>query len=433
MLSGAMLHLVPLLAACASEPPPEPAVALLEAPSPAPAESAPPEEEPPSPEPPALPDRSPAVGTFISMNQGSLDHFFAALERVEAGEPGSIARILSWGDSTIAGDGIVSTVRERLQEELGDGGPGFLTAHVDPHHAYRHGVAQWTEGEWESLSITFGGAETPRYGLAGIVSTATGEARSLLGGREIDGERQLLNRFDLYFQYQPGGGSFTTGGPPISTDAAAVSDGFIEVRSDAGARFLSIETLGDGPVTFYGAALETAGPGVTWETFGVAGSGVGSMGRQLGSHLKGQIARRDPALIVYWTGANEWGYESVTEDDGVVYQEVYEGVVRQLWSAADNASCLLIGPLDQASQGGGEIVSEPALERIIEVQSRAAHHMGCAWWDARAAMGGDGSFKRWLEADPPLAKPDRLHLTDEGKALIGHALADALLYEYRAR
>lgn len=393
------------------------------------------EVEPLPPAPPPLPDRAPAVATPLIVPEGALDGFFRALDAVEAAagsESGPVARVLSWGDSTIAGDGIVSTVRQRLQGELGDGGPGFLTAHVDPNHAYRHGVAQWTEGQWESLSITFGGADTPRYGLAGIVSTATGEARSVLGGREIDGQRQLIHRFDVYYQYRPGGGSFTTGGGAISTDAAAVGDGFLELRAEEGWRLLALETLGDGPVSFYGAALETDGPGVTWETFGVAGSGVGSMGKQYASHLAAQVTRRDPALVVYWTGANEWGYESVTEGEGELYQEVYQGVVEKL-RGGTGASCLLIGPLDQGTWETAEVTSEPALDRLIAVQKRAAAALGCAYWDARAAMGGEGSFRRWLEAEPPLAMDDRLHLNDEGKALIGHALADAILHAWRHR
>jgi len=426
-----MIPVAALLVACASSPD-EGAVAPE--PGAVPASELVPEEAPEEiPEP--LPARPPAVGTPLLIPDGALDDLFSALAAVEAagGEPaGPIARILSWGDSTIAGDGIVSTVRARLQAALGDGGPGFLTAHVDPNHAYRHGVAQWAEGDWVSLSITFGGAETPRYGLAGIVSTATGEAKSVLGGQLIDGQRQPLHRFDVFYQYQPGGGSFTTGGGPIST-AAAGGDGFLELRADDGMPLLGLTTLGDGPVSFYGVALETAGPGVTWETFGVAGSGVGSMGRQLGSHLKAQVARRDPALLVYWTGANEWGYESVTEGGGEVYQEIYEGVVERLRAGAPEASCLLIGPLDQGTWATKAVTSEPALDKLITVQRRAAEHIGCAFWDARAAMGGEGSFKQWLEHDPPLALDDRLHLNDDGKALIGQVLADALLRAYRDR
>ena len=420
--------------ACAENAP----VAPIEPASPV--ELAPPvepvEAEPAAAAQPPLAAHPPAVATPLLVPDGALDGLFASLDAVAAaeGEPaGPIARILSWGDSTIAGDGIVSTVRDRLQAELGDGGPGFLTAHVDPNHAYREGVAQWAEGDWVSLSITFGGAETPRYGLAGIVSTATGEAKSVLGGRLIDGQRQPLHRFDLYFQYQPGGGSFTTGGGPISTAAPGVSDGFMELRADGGMPLLGLTTLGDGPVSFYGVALETAGPGVTWETFGVAGSGVGSMGRQLGSHVAAQVARRDPALVVYWTGANEWGYESVTEGEGEAYQEIYEGVVERLRVGAPEASCLLIGPLDQGTWATTDITSEPALEKLITVQKRAAEHLGCAYWDARAAMGGEGSFKGWLEHEPPLAMDDRLHLNDEGKVLIGESLADALLLAWRSR
>ncbi|MCE2878017.1 MAG: hypothetical protein LW719_00990 [Comamonadaceae bacterium] len=49
--------------------------------------------------------------------------FFNALARSDRTAP---VRVLHYGDSTLAGDGIAKTVRQRLKAEFGDGGPGFL-------------------------------------------------------------------------------------------------------------------------------------------------------------------------------------------------------------------------------------------------------------------------------------------------------------------
>ncbi len=384
-----------------------------------------------------LPAREPAVPTPLELADGALDAWFTALAEVEAAPrevPGPIAKALHWGDSTIAGDGIASSVRARLQERFGDGGPGFLAVHVDPRWALRPGAARWPKGDWETVTITFGGSEVARYGLAGTVSTATGEARTVLGGLEKGGERQLLHRFEVFYQRQPGGGgfSFSARGASdyVGTGGTATSDGFRVLEAPKGAPYVTVSTKGDGPVTIYGVALETQGPGVTWETLGVAGSSIASMLRQGRRHLAGQVAQRGPDLIVYMTGGNELGYESLAEGDGSLYKEAYVKALQRIREGAPDASCLVLAPLDQARRERNKIITKPELLRLVEIQHALALEQGCAFWDSWRAMGGDGGYARWMNHKPRYAWTDLVHLTDEGLDLIGQSLADAMLAEY---
>ena len=394
----------------------------------------------PTPEPPGarLPKRPPAVPTPLDLPDGALDHFFAALAAAEDGEPGRLVRALHWGDSTIAADGITGTVRERMQDRFGDGGPGFLAVHADPRWQIRPGVLRMQDGDWTSLTITFGGAETPRYGLAGNVSTSgpEGEITATLGGRRIDGKRQPLHRFDVHYQRQPEGGTVSVvprghRGAVIKTAHEKVGDRFRELPASEGATTLWIKTHGDGPVTLYGVALETEGPGVTWETLGVAGSSIGSMtAHQSRYHLRTQVERRQPDLVVYQTGGNELTYPTLLGGEGEKYEESYLKVLDKLRSGRPEASCLMIGPLDQATRKRGTVVSKDNLERMITVQRRTAARAGCAFWDARAAMGGEGAFGRWLDHQPRYAWTDLIHLNSEGLELVGNSMADALLDAY---
>ncbi|RME21378.1 MAG: hypothetical protein D6798_18235, partial [Deltaproteobacteria bacterium] len=397
----------------------------------------------PANRPPALPRRPPAVPTPLEIPDGALDAWFTELAKAEAGLPGVVVRTLHWGDSTIAADGITGTVRDRLQARFGDAGPGFLAVAVDPRWAVRPGIARWTKGDWESLSITFGGAPSPRYGLAGTVATATGEASVTLGGRkrpdaERNSDRQRIHRIDVYFQRQPGGGGLYVkprGAPGVtlSTDSRSdrTWDDFHLLTVPEGAPTVWLKTDGSGPVTIYGVALETHGPGLTWETLGVAGSGQGSiLSNQSARHLAGQVQRRQPHLVVYQTGGNELGYPSLTKGDGHGYAETYAKVLQRLRAGAPDASCLVISPLDQATRQRGKVVSKPMLARMIALQRQVAREEGCAFWDARAAMGGEGAFNRWLHHEPKLAWTDLMHLTDEGLALVGDSLADAILAAY---
>ncbi|MEC8422559.1 MAG: GDSL-type esterase/lipase family protein, partial [Myxococcota bacterium] len=381
-----------------------------------------------------LQDRGAAHGTPLEIPEGALDRYFASLSLAEAGEPGHITRALHFGDSTIASDGITKTVRKRLQGRYGDGGPGFLAVQVDRRWAVRPGVLRDTKGAWKTLTITFGGAGMGYYGLGGTVSTARGPSRSVLGGLKVEGARQPLERFDVFFQVQPDGGTLrlsTDNGMTKSFQTAASDHGDVFHRMSAeGARTLTVETGEDGPVTLYGVALETAGPGVTWETLGVAGAGSGSHFRQGKNHIARQVDRRNPDLIVWQLGGNEVGLPVLTSGDGSKYKERYKKALKKVLAGAPSASCLVVTPLDQAERYRGQVRSKPNLTRMVRLQRDAAFELGCAFWDARAAMGGPGAFATWVSAKPALAWSDLEHLTGRGLNLIGHSLADAIEVAY---
>ena len=384
----------------------------------------------------ALNNRTPAHGTPLEVPEGALDAYFSSLARTESGEPGHIARAIHFGDSTIAADGITKTVRKRLQGQYGDGGPGFLAVHVDRRWASRNDILRNPKGSWKTRTITFGGADLAYYGLAGTVSTANGPSTSLLGGKRGEDGRQPLTRFDAFFQVQPGGGTLSlsteTGeGVTLKTASESVGDAFHTIKATGGARNLTVSTGEDGPVTMYGVALETDGPGVTWETLGVAGAGSGSFFRQGANHIARQVNHRHPDLIVWQIGGNEVGLPVLTSGDGTRYKERYSKVIRKVLAGAPQASCLLVTPLDQGERYRGQVRSKPNLDRMVKLQREAAVEMGCAFWDARAAMGGSGAFGRWLEYDPPLAWTDLEHLSGRGLNLIGHSFADAIELAYQ--
>ena len=425
-----------------------PQVAQLTVPEPPPTTSArvvvtipdtKPLEQPSLPDDVALPghgslrDRAPAHGTPLEVPPGSLDAWFTSLAKAAAGVPDHIARALHWGDSTIAGDGITRTVRTRLQARFGDGGPGFLAVQVDPRWASRPGVLRNAKGAWKTRTITFGGAGNKYYGLGGTVSTAYGRSTSTLGGSKVGDQRQALHRFDIAFQNRPDGGTLVVQveggeGATFQTRSEATMDAFHTLTAPGGAQKLHVAANGDGPVTIYGVALETRGPGMTWETLGVAGAGQGSMFRQGPNHLARQVAWRDPDLLVYQMGGNELGYPSLKTGGGKVWKERYVRVVRSLRAGAPDASCLLITPLDQGERIRGTVRSKPTMATMVRLQRETAREMGCAFWDAQAAMGGSGSFGVWLTKK--LAWSDLYHLTNKGLALIGNTLADAMEAAY---
>jgi lysophospholipase L1-like esterase len=383
-----------------------------------------------------LPERQPAQATPLEIPGGALDAFFLALAATENGGRGSYTRVLHWGDSTIAGDGITGTARRRLSKRFGNAGPGFLAAHTDPVWSLLPGIIRTSEGSWESLTIiSSGDEEERRCGLAGTAATSNEAAAAVLGGFREGGSRQLLSKVDIFYRAQPKGGTLAVSFDDnqlltLATLADNEIDRYHRVYLPAGLRRLGLAAAGDGPVTLYGAALETAGPGLTWETFGVAGTSVWNLLRQEKDHFTEQVARRDPDLLVLQTGGNELGHPGLRKDRGVRYERSARLLLQRMRAAAPEASCLVIGPLDQATRNRGKVVSEPLLERVISIQRRAAADLGCAFWDARQVMGNDGGFARWLDSSPRLAWTDLKHLTNRGLDLVGNCLADSLLAAY---
>ena len=105
------------------------------------------------------------------------------------------------------------------------------------------------------------------------------------------------------------------------------------------------------------------------------------------------------------TGGNEVGYPSLASGEGKGYADAYAIALAKLRAGAPEASCLVLGPLDQAIRTRGEIISKPMLTRLIAIQQRVSTEAGCAFWDARAAMGGEGGFKRFGPAAPDHRRP----------------------------
>jgi hypothetical protein len=65
---------------------------------------------------------------------------------------------------------------------------------------------------------------------------------------------------------------------------------------------------------------------------------------------------------------------------------------------------------------------------VIEIQRQVARENGCAFWDWRAAMGGPGSVRQWVQAG--LGQGDYTHLTGAGYRTIGGTLFEDLMEQY---
>lgn len=355
--------------------------------------------------------------------------------RALASAPVRVVRALHFGDSTIAADGIARTVRARLQAKFGAGGPGFVSAAMDPRWNKRYDVTVRRGGSWDTTSLLEGGAAGNRYGLGGTV--AIGDAGANVVIDALDGAENPVPLRHIELWYQGGGATGTVSAKTTEgtlgtgpSGASSRSDLYWEANLNGGSSRLSYSVSG-GPVPFYGVVLEGAA-GVTWEALGITAVGSGAYGRQDVGHLNDQLLHRRPDLIVMMLGGNDAGLRGLASGDPTAYKAYYLAGLQRIRGPIPTASCLLITPLDQGVRRAGKVQTKPAIPTIVEAQRQIAVEQGCAFWSAFDAMGGNGSFQEWLGHKPPLAWTDLMHLSTAGQEIIGNLLADALVEDYEA-
>jgi len=174
-------------------------------------------------------------------------------------------------------------------------------------------------------------------------------------------------------------------------------------------------------VRLFGVVAETAQPGIVIDTLGISGARLSDSLRWDDASFIDAVQRRQPDLITLAYGTNEAFDSSLTI-------EAYEADTRRAFArlrrAAPGASCLFIGPFDLPRARRAQLL------RIVDAQRRLARENGCGFWDGLAFMGGVGTISSWVNAKPPLAAPDRIHLTRRGYVVAGTAIGDALLRGY---
>lgn len=364
--------------------------------------------------------------------EAGLARYFRALADAEAGK--GVARALHYGDSTLAGDGIARTVRERLRARFGDAGPGFVSAAVESARVTRTDVDAKRSGNWRERSILMGGAQG-RYGLGGTVGIASpGGSASIMAPK---GQTGRFTRLEVWYQAGVGYGGIWASADDRELVREAATASATEDRRYTANIPEGFERLkygaSDGPVPYYGVVLETGAPGATWEAQGIIGAGSRSFKAFAPDHLAAQMAWRGPDLVALQIGGNEAGFPVLQYGDGTGYMPIYQAALDQLRTAAPNASCLVISPLDQGVVEEGQPPrSKPGMPRMVSAQRRVAEAAGCAFWSAYDAMGGEGSIVRWAALSPPLAWTDYAHLSPAGLGVIGGHLSDALLTAYDA-
>ncbi len=406
------------------EPAPTPAAAV---PTVAPVESR------PSPPSSALPAVSVASAPPSGSEGGAqrppaeappapLARFHAALRRLpEARVP---VRVVWLGDSHTQADFLTHAVRRALQQATRNGGPGYVGLGLEH---YRHaGVKLTVEGQWNR--------EPPRptshqrqgdgvYGLSGRrASPASSDARVTLellpGAVEGPAVAELWVRAPrAKFQVRVDGATRSIDG---TSGAAVPGSPLRHVRLELGATSKVELTQFVGAAELFGVSVESRRPGLVLDTLGINGARLTTALAWDASAFEAELRARQPALLVLAYGTNDILASTPVEQ----YRAQYAALLERARRASPELDCLLVGPTDL---GVDAEHSHPRGQEIDQLVESVAQEQSCAFFSILRAMGGEGGMGRWMKETPPLAQPDRVHLTPRGYERVGELIARLLL------
>lgn len=368
----------------------------------------------------------------------ALDPFFAQLARTDAAYAGEITRVSHWGDSAIANDNIASSLRFEMQRRFGDAGHGFHLV-AKPNASYRHQGVRFSGGEgWQLCYIINKCRPDGLYGLGGTTVWSPGGGDSQWKTETKLPYGQSLARFEVWYRAQPKGGRLRLkvdkGEPQIvSTAADEPHDAWHLLELPDGPHTVGLRAGAGGQVRLFGVVLEREGPGVVWDGLAQLGAFSRKMLLFDPEHLRSQIDHRDPDLLVFTFGGNDL---TIAESKMARYEEDFRRMLRLFRGEENPRACLVMAPVDHGVRQGQRIVSNPMVQRVVEIQRTVALAEGCAFFDTVAAMGGEDSAARWRQSTPPLLSGDLAHLTHAGQKVIGHMVYLALMegyVAYRAR
>lgn len=408
-----------------------------------------------------LDDAAPAMQVLpvLTVPDGALDPFYAALDRAAAKAPDGRALIMFFGDSHTAGDHLTGTVRRGLGARFGDAGRGFvLPGRPAIRHYYLRDVAFGSDGKWEA---ELGGKRDNRepFGLAGVRSHAEKKSAVAWVATCADCPSDRVARFDVYYLrtatsgalgYQVDDGAWAKAATRLPAGKDVPEPAVLSIPVPDGRHKLALRPAGGGRIELFGVALERTTPGVVVDALGVVGRRLGHLRSWDWSVIGPQVTARAPALVVLQYGTNE--ADDPTLDLGAL-AAAYDDVIAKVRAAAPQAAILVLGPPDMGMRDAGKACDQlgkprpgqpppdpdagvpfecqwhtpPMLPLVIDVQRQAAARNRVAFFDSFAAMGGGNLMDVLFHADPPLAYSDHVHFTQLGYERWGGLVTDALL------
>ncbi|MDP4224039.1 MAG: hypothetical protein Q8868_12080, partial [Bacteroidota bacterium] len=337
---------------------------------------------------------------------------------------GRPVRIMYYGDSQIEGDRITSFLRSSLRKSWGGTGPGLFLP-VMPV-TYTRSVYVRASSNWKRYNyLSFKSKEITHNALGPFMSfcrylpegaKATSTVRSwirVIPSVFADSTSSKYEYLRILYRNPQEEVKIEVRADrlPVQTDTLRVGSGLNEfVCPLYKVKNVLIDFSGKVSPDIYGVSIEGSS-GIIVDNIPLRGSAGLEFTMVDKENLREAYRMLSPDLIVLHFGLNI--VRNIRRD----YTYYQKGLSRQLAllkEVAPGTSIIVVGLTDMAYGEEDKIVSYPNIQGIIDAQKTASQEWDVLFWDALRAMGGQSSIIKWFNMNPPLAKKDYVHFTDQG-------------------
>lgn len=367
------------------------------------------------------------------INSIALNSFFGKLTKKDK----ELIRIIHWGDSHIQMGYMSEELRtgiDSLFELNGFGGTfPYKAANYNPNHS----ITKIKKGKWiggnimyDTLSKSSGfmGFWTNTLDTNAIIQFGISQSAKFQEGNthvtifystdlntNIEFKGVNLRRDStLFFQpvyidrQNPSGQKWTVAQLIFDQNIDAIE---INITNNTGSNGVNI----------HGAIFEHSwNKGITYNSCGVGGAQFKHLFQNSTTPIE-QLKFLKPDLIIISFGSNE---SYTIQFDIEVYKNSITRLVDDINKELPNTSLLFTAPPDTKSKN-----RHPRnTSTICSILKELSMEKGFAYWDLRAAMGGEGSILKWLSNG--WASTDKLHFTKQGYSLQGKWMMNAINQAY---
>lgn len=368
--------------------------------------------------------------------------------------------ILQIGDSHTAADFMTGRLRELLQDDFGNGGPGYVIA-GKPHVGVRSATLKIDMSPNWSYRAVQKSDHPSRFWMAGFdsVTSTPGAWMTFSSERPID-----YDIIEIEAMRQPHAGSIDISidgavESRVSLDSAEIEPVVIRLepmrQSPDRLSRVKLTTVGEGTVLISSVTIRNRQRGVTVSSVGFPGATIDVVNKIDPVLFAYGLRRLDPKIVILAFGTNE-GFDDNLDLDG--YAQRFRKAVARVRAAVPRAMIVVVGPADAAraprsctgstaSSPNCRAASEPPatagtttpssescaawqappnLAQVRRVQKAIADSEHLLFWDWSSIMPDKCGAHRWVTAAQPLMAKDHVHFTREGYARAAEELARQL-------
>ncbi len=354
------------------------------------------------------------------------DRFYARLDSLTATGEGNV-NIWHIGGSHVQAAHFPNRIMRDLDSVTLRGDRGFLfprrLCKTNSDKSYNISAT----GEWEAPMLTRNSRlERPRYGITGFGARTGSPGASVSFNISPDSD-SLWSFSKLRVLGYASSDSviprLVSGSDTLSCSIDEYSAYLFDLPQKADSVTLLLDIPEGESFTLNGFYPMSGRPGVNYFASGVNGAKLTSWTERC-EDLERDLHMVRPDLAILALGINDSACKA-SEFSPERFKNNYRRLISLIRKVSPDCALIFITNNDSyryIRRGMTYNMNAPAVRKAM---MELAAEYDAAVWDLYGVMGGAHSVDKWLAAG--LAKPDRLHFTDEGYTLLGDLFFDALM------